>query len=337
MTTTSSSPTMGTAKKRILVTDRFASDAMVTLSHQPFFHVEKTAFPELREVDLSGVHGLIIRSRTEITEEILKRAKQLQVIITATSGFDHIDLKACEKWGITVMFTPEANIESAAQLTWALVLACANKISAAHRALKGGEWTRELLVGTELAGKTYGIVGLGRIGRRVSELAEAFKMNVIAYDPYADDKVFNETGIERVAYEEVLKSSDILSFHVPKTAETHHMLNRSHFEYLNRGLILINTSRGSVVHEADLAEAMEKGWLGAVGLDVFEKEPLPRNSKLLQCQQLVMTPHIGANTHEAFAKASEQAALKMIRFFVDGTTSETLPPKAAWYGAVSPF
>jgi D-3-phosphoglycerate dehydrogenase / 2-oxoglutarate reductase len=326
-----------TDRKKILITDRFASDAMVTLSQQPFFQVEKTPFPSLREVNLHGVHGLIIRSRTEINEEILKRAKQLQVIITATSGFDHIDLAACEKWGITVMFTPTANVESASQLTWGLVLACANKISGAHRALKAGEWNREQWVGTELAGKTYGIIGLGRIGSRVAEFANTFKMNVIAYDPYVEEQAFVQAGAERVALEEVLKRSDVLSFHVPKTQETHHMLNRSHFEYLNRGMILINTSRGGVIHEADLSEALDKGWLGAVGLDVFEKEPLPRNSKLLQSPNVVMTPHIGAHTTEAFAKASEQAALKMIRFFIDGTTSETLPPKAAWYGAVSPF
>jgi D-3-phosphoglycerate dehydrogenase len=328
---------MNTDKKKILITDRFASEAMVTLSQQAFFQVEKTPFPSLREANLHGVHGLIIRSRTEINEEILSRAKQLQVIVTATSGFDHIDLEACAKWGITVMFTPEANVESASQLTWGLVLACANKISSAHRALKAGEWNRDLFVGTELAGKTYGIVGLGRIGSRIAELASTFKMKVIAYDPYVDERAFVQSGAERVAFEEILKQSDVLSFHVPKTKETHHMLNRSHFEYLGRGMIVINTSRGSVIHEADLVEAIENGWLGAVGLDVFEKEPLPRNSKLLQCQEVVMTPHIGANTTEAFSKASEQAALKMIRFFVDGTTTETLPPKAAWYGAVSPF
>lgn len=328
---------MSTAQKKILVTDRFSSEALLTLGQQPFFKVEKTPFPNLNETDLSGVHGLIIRSRTAITEDILRRSKQLQVIVTATSGFDHIDLKACEKWGITVMFTPEANVESAAQLTWALVLACSHKLINAHKGMKGGEWKRETLIGTELAGKTYGIVGLGRIGQRVADLASAFRMKVIAYDPYAEDKSFYESGAERVAFEEVLKRSDVLSFHVPLTKETHHMLNRSHFEYINRGITLVNTSRGTVIHELDLLEALDQGWVGHVGLDVFEKEPLPRTSGLLNRSQVVMTPHVGANTHEAFAKASEQAALKMIRFFVDGSTSDTLPPKAAWYGATPPW
>ncbi len=328
---------MSTDQKRILVTDRFSQEAYVTLSHQPFLKVEKTETPNLNKVDLTGVHGLVIRSRTVIDDEILARAKQLQVIVTATSGFDHIDLDAANKWGVTVMFTPQANVQSAAQLTWALALACANKVPQAHRALKAGEWNRDAVIGTELHHKTYGIVGLGRIGTRVAEIAAAFDMNVIAYDPYADEANFREADAERVAYEEILKRADILSFHVPKTEETHHMLNRSHFEYIHRGMILLNTSRGSVIHEQDLCEALEQGWLGAVGLDVFEKEPLPRNSKLLQYNNVIVTPHCGANTTEAFAKASEQAALKVIRFFVDSSTSDTLPPKAAWYGAVPPW
>lgn len=326
-----------TEKKKILITDRFSHEAFLTLSQQPFLSVSKSPSPDLREVDVSDIHGIITRSRTSIDEKFFSRAKKLQVIITATSGFDHIDLKAAEKWGVTVMFTPNANVESATQQTWALVLACANKISQSHRALKAGVWDRDAVTGFELNQKTYGIVGLGRIGRRVSEIAQAFGMNVIAYDPYCEESQFRQSGIERVAYEEILKSSDVLSFHVPLTTETHHMLNRSHFEYIHRGMILVNTSRGSVVHEQDLCEALENGWIGGVGLDVFEKEPLPRNSKLLNYPQVVVTPHCGANTQDAFAKASEQAALKTIRFFVDSSTSDTLPPKAAWYGALPPW
>lgn len=328
---------MASTKRKILITDKFSQEAFLTLSQQDFLTVQKTETPSLKDVDLKGVHGLIIRSRTKIDDTIFERAKSLQVIITATSGFDHIDLDAAAKWGVTVMFTPEANVESAAQLTWGLVLACASKIPQAHRALKGGEWNRDQFVGMELHRKTYGIVGLGRIGTRVADIAQAFGMNVIAYDPYLEDSAFREAGAERVAYEEILKTSDILSFHVPKTSETEKMLNRSHFEYIHRGIILINTSRGSVIGEQDLCEALEKGWIASAGLDVFEKEPLPRNSKLLNYQNVVLTPHCGANTTEAFAKASEQAALKAIRFFMDSTTSDTLPPKAAWYGAVPPW
>ncbi len=326
-----------TDQKKILITDRFAQDALLTLTQQPFLNVQKSESPNLHNVDISQVAGLIIRSRTVIDESVFSRAKKLQVIITATSGFDHIDLDAAEKWGVTVMFTPEANVESAAQQTWALVLACANRIPQAHRAMKAGEWNRDAVTGFELNHKTYGIVGLGRIGKRVAQIANAFNMNVIAFDPYTDEASFRQVDAERVAYEELLKRADVLSFHVPKTTETERMLNRSHFEYIHRGITLVNTSRGSVIHEADLCEALDQGWIGSVGLDVFEKEPLPRQSKLLNYQNVVLSPHCGANTSEAFAKASEQAALKLIRFFVDSSTTDTLPPKAAWYGAVPPW
>lgn len=326
-----------TERKQILITDRFSQDAFLTLSQQPFLDVQKTPTPNLYDVDLKGVSGLIIRSRTVLDDSILSRAKDLQVIVTATSGFDHIDLAAAEKWGITVMHTPEANVESAAQLTWALVLSAANKVQQSHRMMKAGEWNRDLVLGTELAHKTYGIVGLGRIGLRVVEFANTFNMNVIAFDPYAPESNFREALAERVSYEEILKRSDVLSFHVPKTSETDRMLNRSHFEYINRNIILVNTSRGSVIDERDLVEALQKNYLGALALDVFEKEPLPRHSGLLNFPNVVLTPHCGANTVEAFAKASEQAALKAIRFFVDASTSDTLPPKAAWFGAVPPW
>jgi len=324
-------------KKTILITDRFAQDSFLYLQRFDQFEVIRSDSPlHLPPEVLIRAHALLIRSRTPITEELLQKAKKLQVIVTATSGFDHIDLAATEKWGISVMHTPMANRESAAQLTWALVLACSNKILEAHRQVKSGEWKRDSLVGLELAGRTYGIVGLGRIGSRVAEIAKAFGMDVVAYDPYQEDEVFERLQARRMSYEEVLKTSDILSFHVPKTLETDHMLNRSHFEYIHRGLILINTSRGSVIKEEDLVQALEQNWISSCGLDVYAKEPLPRNSKLLQFPQVILTPHIGATTEEAFFKASQLAALKVVKFFEDASTSDSLPPRVAWYGA-TPF
>lgn len=324
-------------KKKILITDRFAQDSFLYLQQHSNFEVVRSDSPlHLPLEHLVSAHALIIRSRTKIDEELLKKARQLQLIVTCTSGFDHIDLNATEKWGVTVMHTPTANIESASQLTWGLVLSCVNNIQAAHRMVKAGEWNRDHITGIELAGRTYGIVGLGRIGSRVAELAQAFGMNVVAYDPYQEDEVFERLQIPRLSYEEVLKSADVLSFHVPKTLETEHMLNRSQFEYIHRGIVLINTSRGSVINENDLCEALEKGWLRSVGLDVFEKEPLGRNSNLLKYPNLVLTPHIGANTEDAFFKASQIAANKLMAFFVDGSTSDTLPPRTPWYGA-APF
>lgn len=324
-------------KKKILVTDRFAQDSFLYLQQNSSFEVVRADHPHHLPLEhLVSAHALMIRSRTRVDEELLKKARQLQLIITCTSGFDHIDLEATQKWGVTVMHTPSANIESAAQLTWGLVLNCVNNVIQGHKMVKAGDWNRDLITGIELSGRNYGIVGLGRIGTRVAEIAQAFGMNVMAYDPYQEDSVFERLKIPRLSYEEVLKTSDVLSFHVPKTLETEHMLNRSHFEYLHRGLVLINTSRGSVINENDLCEAIEKGWLRSVGLDVYEKEPLSRNSKLLTYGNVILTPHIGANTEDAFFKASQIAANKLMAFFVDGSTSDTLPPRAPWYGA-APF
>lgn len=325
-------------KKKILITDRFAQDSYLYLSQNPQFDVVRSdSYTHFSPDHLASANALLIRSRTKIDEALLNKARNLQVIITATSGFDHIDLEATQKWGVTVMHTPHANIESAAQLTFGLVLNCTSQIHAGHRMVKAGdEWRRELIPAMELSGRTYGLIGLGRIGSRVAELAQAFGMNVVAYDPYQEDEVFEKYKIPRLSYEEVLKTADVLSFHVPKTLETEYMLNRSHFEYIHRGVVLINTSRGSVIKENDLIEAIENGWIKSVGLDVFEKEPLPRSSKLLNFPNVILTPHIGANAEEAFFKASQMAATKLVSFFTDGSTSDTLPPRVAWYGA-TPF
>lgn len=324
-------------KKNILITDRFSLESLLYLQRQTQFQVIQSPHPfHIPQELLVEAHALIIRSKTPITEELLSKARQLQLIVTTTSGFDHIDLEATQKWGVTVMHTPMANQESAAQLTWGLVLQAVNNLQQGFEQVKKGHWQRDLITGRELSSLTYGIIGLGRIGQKVAKLAKAFNMNVIAYDPYQEDEVFENLNLPRMSYEEVLKSADIISFHVPKTLETEYMLNRSHLEYIQRGVILINTSRGSVIKENDLVEALRQGWIRAVGLDVFEKEPLSPQSNLLQYKNVFCTPHIGANTEEAFYKASEQGALKVVQFFTDGSTTDSLPPRVSWYGA-TPF
>ncbi len=322
------------APKNVLITDRFDHDvylSLQSLQNQNNLRIVRAENPfNVDPQELYKAHALIIRSRTKITDELLKLAPELQLIITCTSGYDHIDFEAINKWGITVMHTPDANTESAAQLTWALLLSCANKTRAAYEAVRNGTWARETLVGLELNGKTLGVVGLGRIGGRVAQIGAAFGMKILAFDPYQEDSAFENSGALRVSYEELLKSSDVLTFHVPATPETKHMLNRSHFEYIQRGVIILNTSRGNVIQELDLVDALSKGWLWAVGLDVFGKEPLPTDSALLKFQNVILTPHIGANTDDAFFKGSQLAADKLLRFFMDSTATNTLPPKVNW-------
>ncbi|MBX2989161.1 MAG: hydroxyacid dehydrogenase [Bdellovibrionaceae bacterium] len=324
-------------KKKVLITDRFAADSLLWLQRQGNLEVVPGDHPAKLPMDqLVSAHALLIRSRTPIDEKLLQKARQLQVIISATSGFDHIDLEACTKWGVTVMHTPGANVESAAQLTWALALNAASRVREARALIESGEWQRDKVIGMELSGRTLGLVGLGRIGSRVAQHAQAFGMKVLAYDPYIEDRRFTELNVQKSPYEDLLRHSDLVSFHVPKTLETEHMLHRGLLERLARGLILINTSRGSVVSEADLVEALEKGWLRSAALDVFEQEPLDPASALLKFPQVLLTPHIGANSEDAFFKASQAAAEKLVNFFLDGSTSDTLPPRVPWYGALPP-
>lgn len=321
------------SRQKILITDRFAQSARLSLESTGRFVVTQTENPSLDGVDLSDYAGLIVRSKTQISREVLMRAKKLQVLVTATSGFDHLDIKSCQDWGVTVMHTPETQVNSVAELTWSLVLACSRRLLPAHGQVLGGKWQREFLTAQDLAGKTFGVVGLGRIGSRVARIARAFDMECVAFDPYVDEQAFRETSCERVSYEELLKQSDVISFHVPLTEETTRMLNRSHFEYINRGVILINTSRGQVIAEQNLIEALEQGWVGACGLDVFEKEPVNPQSGLIKFSQCVFSPHIGASSKEAFETASQDAAEKIMAFFHNGATRDTLPPKGPWYRA----
>lgn len=324
-------------KIKIGVVGRYAEPALISLKSDPKFEVihAKSAPSE----NLIDCEGLLIRSGTQINEDVLKRLTKLKVLATATSGFDHIDLSATLKKNIRVYFAPQGNAQSAAELTWALVLACARKLVRAHKVATSSEWDRSRLEGIELGGKTYGIIGLGRIGSRVAKIAKAFDMRVIAYDPYAQDANFQAVGVERVGLEEVLRISDVVSMHVPLTKETHHMLNAVTLELLDPETILVNTSRGPVIREGDLAMAIQTGDILHVGLDVFEKEPLTPKSALYNFRdQLVLSPHIGALTQEAFERSSKIAAEHVQNFFLNGMDSARskeglLPPEEPWYTA----
>jgi D-3-phosphoglycerate dehydrogenase len=288
----------------VIVIDRFDSEALAKLAAKVnAVHVDTLS-------DLSNVDGLILRSRTQVNEALLLRAPKLRAVITCTSGFDHIDLKACAKRGVRVMYTPNANADSACELTWALVLACARNVILNHQRVDAGNWAREM--GVQLSGKTYGVVGLGRIGSRVANIARAFGMKVRFCDPYKNGEPL----------ETILAECDFVSAHVPKTNETQNMFKS--FAKAKPGLVFVNTSRGSVVSEKTLVDALENGWIAAAGLDVFEHEPLPTSSSLIGRKNVVLSPHVGASTHEAFRQASLEAAEKMIAFAQHGTVSDEL-------------
>ncbi|MFZ3231404.1 MAG: hydroxyacid dehydrogenase [Pseudobdellovibrio sp.] len=318
------------AQKKILICERFSVEANIQLKKNSKFDLVLIKSEAHFNEEIKTADGLIIRSKQKITANVLEHAKHLEVIVTCTSGYDHIDLIETKKRNITVMYTPEANQISAAELTWGLVMACARNIVNGHRDIKSNKWVREPHIGFELSGKTFGLVGLGRIGSRVAKFANAFGMTVLAFDPYQDDDTFTAAKATRASYEELLKQSDLISFHVPATKETKSMFNRTHYEFVHPEVVLINTSRGSVINEEDLAEALLQKKIRAAGLDVFEKEPLSIDSKLMKCTNVVMTPHLGAFTEEAFTKASLQGAKQIENYFDLNQIENALPLENNW-------
>ncbi len=321
-------------KFHVLICDRFDVEAFARLKADPRLRVETSAQPIPTASELENCEALIIRSRTKITTELLNLSPQLSLIVTATSGFDHIDLNATKN--LAVAHTPNANADSATELTWALILATTRRLGEAQKAVKLGHWDRSALIGRELSGKTLGIVGLGRIGTRVARIGSAFGMKIAAFDPYLESTDFAKACAERLSYEELLRLTDVLTFHVPDTRETRHMLRASHLELMSRHAIVVNASRGPVIREPDLVAALSEGWIAGCGLDVYEREPLPRDSRLMSFPNVILTPHLGATTSEAFARSSQEAASIVLRFLEVGREAlgrDALPPTAEWHQA----
>jgi D-3-phosphoglycerate dehydrogenase / 2-oxoglutarate reductase len=268
---------------------------------------------------------LLIRSRTKIDSEILDETTNLKLIITATSGFDHIDFEQTQLKGVTCMYTPLANADSAAELTVMHMLGALRHLSSTQRALRDGRWREAIPTGHELKSQTVALVGLGRVGSRVAKIVKAFGAEVIACDPHQNDETFKSLGVDRMGITEVFAQADILSMHVPLNAETRRMIRAETLEITKEGLIFINTSRGKVVDEGALVAALESGQIAAAGLDVFENEPLARDSRLRKLANVMLTTHMGAYTEEAYKKASMMAVEKCIQFIKAGQISDNLP------------
>ncbi len=316
-------------KKKVLITDRFCHKAESRLrSNFDIFH-SRSHLPSQEE--LQDINVLFIRSRTKITKELLDMSPHLELIISSTSGYDHIDLLETEKRKIRVFHTPKANAQSTAELTILLMLMAARQYHALQKMILKSEWKRNELEGFQLSGKNLGIIGLGRVGSRVSQIAKAFGMNVYAYDPYKDDEVFSQLGVHRLGYTEVLRISNIITYHVPATKETYQMFNRRLFEDLHEQMDVINASRGDILNEQDLLFALDHDIVFRAGLDVFAKEPLPKDSPLIYHPKVITTPHIGATTQEAFEQSGLHAAQKCMDFYQNKEVFDELPPESPWW------
>ena len=258
---------------------------------------------------LVGAAGLIVRSRTKVDADLMQAGSSLQVIGRAGVGVDNIDIGEATRRGIVVMNAPAANTYSTVELAFALLLGSARRVPEADASMRAGQWKRKELRGTQLAGKTMGVVGVGRVGGEMADRAQAFGMQVLAHDPYVTEERRNELALDMKPLEELLRVANIVTLHVPLTDENRGLIGRNEIASMPAGAILINAARGGLVDEEALAEALVSGHLAAAGIDVFEMEPLPDDSPLREAPNLVMTPHIGASTFEAQQEVSRQIAV----------------------------
>ena len=305
---------------RVLVSEKIADgglDALRAAGHEVDLQLDLS--PEDLLTAIKGAHALIIRSATTVTAEVLDAGTDLVVVGRAGIGLDNVDVAHATTRGVMVVNAPQSNILSAAEQTMALLLAQARNIPQAHNALVQGRWERSKWEGVELADKTLAVIGLGRIGKLVAQRAMAFGMRIIAHDPFVAPERARAMNIDLVSLDEVAEQADFLTLHVAKTPETIGLIGKDFLAKAKPSLRVINVSRGGIVDEAALAEAISSGQIAGAALDVFAKEPTTE-SPLFSLPQVVVAPHLGASTREAQDKAgdtiAEQVALALAGEFV---------------------
>src|SRR6185295_7690735 len=278
---------------RVLVAEPLAERGLDAMRDAGLDVEVKTGLtPEELCAALPGVAALVIRSATQVNAEVLAAGTDLVVVGRAGIGLDNVDVAEATRRGVMVVNAPQSNILSAAEHTMALLLASARNVPQAHAALVDGRWERSRWEGVELADKTLGIVGLGRIGKLVADRAKAFQMRLVAYDPFVSADRARQMGVELMPLDQVVATSDFLTIHLPKNKETTGLIGRELLLKAKPSLRLINVARGGIVVESELAECIRDGVIAGAALDVFEQEPTTQ-SPLFQLDQVVVTPHLG--------------------------------------------
>lgn len=311
---------------RVLATDGVSDKGLAPLMADDRFDVDlipDSSTPEF-ETALAGADGLIVRSATKVGAALMDRAAGLKAIGRAGVGVDNIDIDAASERSVAVFNAPGGNTIAAAELTMALMLSLVRRVAAADRSMREGRWDRAAFKGTELRGKTLGLIGAGRIGGEVAVRCRAFGMDVIAYDPYLDEVRAEELGIRLTDLDDVVQNGDIISCHVPLNDETRGMVNAEMFGHMKNDVYLINASRGGVIDEHALVDALEAGEVAGAALDVYETEPLPDDSPLRRAPRLVHTPHLGASTREAQVGVAVEVAEALLKAIGDGDVSGAL-------------
>ena len=310
----------------VIAADKISLSGLTPLTKDDRFEVlvpDGWSDEEMQDV-LGRAHGLIVRSATKVTRELLGQAPNLKVVGRAGVGVDNIDLPVATELGIPVINAPEGNTVSAAELAMALILTVARKVSWADASVQSGAWARSQFSGMEIRGKTLALVGAGRIGSEVALRAQAFGMDTIAYDPYLTEERAKDLGIERVQLDDVIARGDVISLHVPLTPQTEGMIAEAELEAMKPTAVLVNASRGGVVHESALIAALESGEIAAAALDVYTTEPLPEDSPLRGTKNLLLTPHLGASTSEAQELVASEIARGVRAALLEGDLSKAL-------------
>ncbi|MCY4445148.1 MAG: phosphoglycerate dehydrogenase [Rhodobacteraceae bacterium] len=313
-------------KPKVLVSDKLSQVALDIFKDRGIdvdFNPELGKDPKRLKAVIHNYDGLAIRSATKVTQDLLSEATQLKVIGRAGIGVDNVDQKAATQRGIIVMNTPFGNSETTAEHAIALLFSIARQIPEANASMKSGRWEKSKFVGSELIGKTLGVIGCGNIGTGVCKRALGLMMKVIGYDPFLTEERAQKLGIKKVEFDEVLRHSDFISLHLPLNDKTRNMIDAEALAKTKKGVGIINCARGGIIDEKALYDALTSGQVAYAGLDVFEQEP-PTDNPLLKLPNLVATPHLGASTAEAQVKVAQQVAEQMSDYLLSGAITNAL-------------
>ena len=311
--------------KKILISDKLADDGINYLNEQSDIQIHiQTGLSEDELCELIPEYdALLIRSGTTVTEKVLRAAKKLKVVGRAGIGVDNVDVNAATEQGVIVMNTPDANATTTAELAIAHMFSLSRNLPEANQSVREGKWERSKLTGAEVSHKTLAILGFGTIGRIVAQRGNGLSMRVIAYDPFVTPEVFEEYGAEPVSLEELVKQADYLTLHCPMIEKTRGIIGAEQLAMMKKSAMLINCARGGLVDEAALLEALKNGEIAKAALDVYEHEP-PKDSPLLELDNINFTPHLGASTREAQVAVSVEIARQVVTYLQTGEAVNAL-------------
>jgi D-3-phosphoglycerate dehydrogenase len=301
---------------KVIVADKISERGVQLLKEQPGWNIVLTTKDTIN-AEIADAEALIVRSATKVTAELLDKAPKLRAVGRAGVGVDNIDLEAATKRGVLVMSTPGGNAVSVAEHTFALMLALARQVPRLDKAIHEGRWEKSSAAGTEVRGKTLGLIGLGRIGSEVAVRADAFDMRVLGYDPFISEAAAREINVELVTLDALLAESDFISLHTALSPQTQNLVNADSIKKMKTGARIINAARGELIDESALADAIKSGKLGGAAVDVFNEEP-PKNSPLIGLANVIATPHVAGSTTEAQEEVGTQVAVQIRDYLAEG-------------------